>query len=169
MEKYKRKILKASNWVIAGILSLLGYSSCGIVEPKVEYGMPHADFIVSGKVTDSQGNGLSGVRVTVPSADHHQRAGSGYNPDRPIITNELKDTLYTKENGNFEYKYVGFPSNDSINVKIKFEDIAENVRFETDSTKVTFFSSELKGGSGSWYSGKATKVITVQLKDTINP
>ena len=90
------------------VLSLLGFSACEKFGTggTVEYGTSHADFVVSGKITDSNGNGLTGI-----------------------------------------------------------EDVSENPRFENDSTKVTFFSSEWKGGDKRWYSGSTMKEITVRLKE----
>ena len=162
MKKLNRKFIKGTNWALAGIMSAIGFSSCHIHGP-VEYGTPQADYTVSGKVTDSKGNQLSGIRVTIPAIDHDQR-NDGFIPDQPIITHPVNDTLFTKENGTFDYAYTGFPTKEVI-VKIKFEDISENARYETDSTAVTFSRSELKGGDKHWYSGKATKEVTVQLKD----
>ena len=169
MKKINRKFIKGTNWALAGLLSFLGFSSCDLTNPDeygtpAEYGTPHAEFAISGKVTDAEGNALKGIRVVVPGVDHHQKASSGFFPDNPVITFEINDTLYTKDNGSFEYSYTGFPTNDSINVKMKFEDVSENARFETDSTKVTFFSSELKGSKGGWYEGKAEKEINIKLK-----
>ena len=168
MKKLNRKFIKGTNWALAGILSFLGFSSCesideyGTPQP-AEYGTPHAEFAISGKVTDTEGNALKGIRVVVPGVDHHQKATSGFIPGEPVISVEVNDTIYTKENGSFEYSHFGFPSNDSINVKMKFEDVSENARYETDSTKVTFFSSELEGEKG-WYEGKAEKKIDIKLK-----
>jgi len=169
MKKINRKFIKGTNWALAGLLSFLGFSSCDLTTPDdretpVEYGTPHAEFVVSGKVTDTGGNALKGIRVVVPGVDHHQKASSGYFPDNPVITSELNDTLYTKDNGSFEYSYIGFPTNDSINIKMKFEDVSENARFETDSTKITFFSSELEGSKGGWFEGTAKKVVQFMLK-----
>jgi putative lipoprotein (rSAM/lipoprotein system) len=191
MKKFNRKFIKGTNWVLAGLISLLGCASCDddfekrdepdneIVnhegdnnganegddeeEIAVEYGTPYARFIVSGKVTDTDHQGLKSIRVVVPRVDHHQRATSGFIPDQKIITKEVRDTIYTKENGNFEYEYTGFPTNDSINVILQFEDVAETPRFESDSAKVAFFSSELREGD-RWYSGAAKKEIEIQLK-----
>ncbi|MDR2774313.1 MAG: radical SAM-associated putative lipoprotein [Tannerella sp.] len=171
MKKFNRKLIRGTNWALAGLISLLGFSSsCSSDNPltgggTVEYGTPHADFVVSGKVTDTKGQGLSGIRVVVPKVDHHQRATSSFIPDRPVITNEIRDTLYTQGNGDFIYHYDGFPTNDSINVHMKFEDPAENARFKTDSVKVAFFSSDLKGGDGKWFDGKAEKKIDVKLRN----
>ena len=41
MKKLNRKLIRGTNWALAGLLSLLGFSSCG--NPVEEYGSPHAD------------------------------------------------------------------------------------------------------------------------------
>ena len=106
----KSKFLKVTNRVLAGVLLLLGFSGCHRYGPD-EYGTPHADFEVSGKVTDSSGNGLNGIRVAIPYVDHHRRPASGFYPDKPVITQPVNDTLFSTENETFEYKYQGFPKN----------------------------------------------------------
>ena len=152
------------NWVLVGILGMLGFVGCEKIGME-EYGTPHADFTVKGTVVDkATGKPIAGIQVTIPRVDHHQRATSVFIPDQSVITSEVHDTLYTKDNGDFAYKYEGFPSNDSINVIIKFEDITEIKRYKTDSTKVTFFQSDLISGSG-WYHGGATKEIEVKLDE----
>ena len=146
VEKINRKLIRVANQILVGILSLLGFSSCS-KEVLVEYGSPQASFEVLGKVTDSKENGLKGIRVTIPYAGYLNRI----------------DTLYTKENGNFEYTHYGFPVNNTLD--IYFEDISENARFETDSIQVSFLGSKFKGGDKKWNIGIATKEVTVKLKD----
>ena len=157
-----RQLIKGTNWALAGLMSLLGFSSCSIIEIEgdVEYGTPNAEFVVSGKVTDTNDRGLEGIRLTVPRVDLHQRATSTFIPDLSVITSEVKDTLYTQKNGEFVYLYHDTPTNDSINIHMK----AEGEHVETDSVKVTFFGSDLKGGSG-WYMGRAEKKINIKLRN----
>ncbi|MDR1114856.1 MAG: radical SAM-associated putative lipoprotein [Tannerella sp.] len=191
MKKINRKFIKGTNWALAGLISLLGFSSCeeydnggespSSEEPElsvpsndipsndnegfsVEYGTPYAEFVVSGKVTDSDDRGLQDIGVIVSKVNIHQRTTSSFIPDRNVITHEVRDTSRTSANGDFEYHYSGMPGNDSINIHIKFEDLSENARFEADSEKVTFFSSDLKGGEG-WYEGRAEKKIDIKLKN----
>ena len=151
MKKLNRKFIKGTNWALAGLMSFLGFSSCDdVTKSAEEYGTPHAEFAISGKVTDAEGKALQGIRVVVPDKT-------------PFNTVEINDTLYTKENGSFEYSHFGFPTNDSVNIKMKCEDVSENARFETDSTKVTFLNPEFKGGKG-WFVGKAEKEVNIKLK-----
>ena len=167
MKKKNSKLIKGINWALAGLISFLGFSSCGIANDDipnipdipVAYGTPHAEFVVTGKVTDSAGQALPGIRVVVPKADYHQRA-------YPISSNEIRDTSYTQPNGTFAYHYYnsGMATNDSINIYMKFEDSAEEIRYEADSVKVTFLSSDLQGASG-WSQGKAEKEINIELRN----
>ena len=43
MKKLNRKLIHGTNWVLAGILSLLGFSGCNEIF-QMEYGSPNADF-----------------------------------------------------------------------------------------------------------------------------
>ena len=186
-----KKIIKTTNWILAGCLSLLGFVSCekekemrvedglsnggdahveeGVPnggDARVEYGTPYAIFTVKGTVVGkATEKPIAGIQVTVPRVDHHQRPTSGFIPDQRIISHEVRDTLYTKENGDFLYQYDGFPTNDSINIILQFKDITETNRYKTGSTKVTFFSSELKNGDGRLYSGSVTKDVSIRLDE----
>lgn len=166
MKKLNRKLIRGTNWALAGLLSLLGFSGCsdnddgGLV---AEYGTPMASFIVTGKVMDTDGKALEGIQVVVPTVDHCQVSTSGVIYDKPVITEEVRDTLYSKSNGEFEYKYSGFPA-DTVRIHMKFEDILTEPRYSSDSTSVSFSPKDLKGGE-RWYRGRSEKNIEVKLKN----
>ena len=68
MKKLNRKLIRVTNWALAGLLSLLGFTGCGKDdngggEISVEYGAPSANFKVLGRVTNEQGQPLGGMRV----------------------------------------------------------------------------------------------------------
>lgn len=165
MKKLNRKLIKGTNWALAGLLTLLGFSGCsdddddgGLV---AEYGTPIASFVVKGKVTDTDGKTLEGIQVVVPTVDHYQVSTSGAVYDKPVITEEVHDTLYTKSTGEFEYKYSGFPT-DTVRIHMKFEDILTEPRFSSDSTSVSFLPKDLEGGGG-WNKGEAEKSVQIKL------
>ena len=141
---------KGVQWICAGLLTLLGFSTCDKTDIPAEYGTPHAKFTVSGKVTDDQGQALSSIRVVIPQIDNS------------VIYAKIPDTLYTKSDGGFEYTFSGFPGD--IRIYLKFEDASLPPVFETDLAKVDFKYSELKGGDGRWYDGSAQKEVNVTLK-----
>jgi len=65
------KIIKATNWILAGCLSLLGFFCCE-KESRVEYGTPLANFNVTGKVVDkATEKPIPGIQVIVPRVDFH--------------------------------------------------------------------------------------------------
>ena len=150
MKKLNSTYNRGVHWVIAGLLTLLGFSACKKELP-VEYGVPRATYVVSGKVTDTQGQALSQIRVIVPKADHYQ------------WVKQISDTLYTKPDGGFEYTYEGMPTN-TVQIHLKIEDSSLHPLFETDSTRVDFKHSDLKGGDGRWYDGTAKKEVSIALK-----
>jgi len=165
--KTKKAFIKKINWAFASIISLLGFAGCMKVGTEehiiLMYGAPHSEYNVKGVVvSEATGQPIKGIRVVVPRVEHHQRPTSGFIPDQRVITREVRDTIYTEENGVFEYKYYGIQSNDSTNIIMKFEDIAEN--FKADSAKITFFQSDLKGSEG-WFQGSASKEINIKLNN----
>ena len=157
MKKLNRKFIKGTNWVLAGLLSFLGFSSCDRFG-RDEYGSPYAEFVVSGKVTDTDGKGLQGIKVDVP---YVERVWAAKEYRDTLFTWNYMNTLQTNKNGDFVYTYRESPS-DTVKVKMKFEDLANQI-FETDSTTTTFVESELKDGKG-WCIGKAEKKISIELK-----
>ena len=67
MKKLNRKLIRGTNWALAGLLSLLGFTGCGKDdngggEISVEYGSPSSYFKVLGRVTNEQGQPLGGMR-----------------------------------------------------------------------------------------------------------
>ena len=132
MKKLNRKLIKGTNRALAGLLTYIGFSSCwpfaGV------YGTEQAEYIVSGKVTDMEGESLQGIRVSAARADFH-----GYR----VSVWELKDTLYTDDRGVFIYPFKGSSSSDQGELRIKFDDV-KNI-FASDSTVVAFSDSDLEG------------------------
>ena len=157
------KILnRTTQWVITGLLTLLGFSACDKIPGKVEYGTPHAKYTVSGKVTNTQGQALSQMSVIVPRIVHLTPARPGFIPDNPVSTHAINDTLFTKTDGSFEYTYGGFPS-ETVQIHLKFEEPSMHPLFESDSTRVDFKYSDLTGGK-SWNAGSAKKEVNMTLK-----
>ncbi|MDR2385695.1 MAG: radical SAM-associated putative lipoprotein [Tannerella sp.] len=164
--KINRKLIKGTNWALGALLSALGFSSClpdGIDRTPMEYGVPYAKYKIMGKVIDEEGKGLDGIRITIPNVELIEKGSSTYIPSNPYVKYPLNDTLYTQNDGRFEYEHDG-ANVDSLKYNFKFEDISENPKTEIDSTTVSFSHSDLKNGNGKWYFGQATKEITMELK-----
>ena len=142
MRKLNRTFIKGTNRALAGLISFIGFSSCWPFA--AVYGTEQAEYIVSGRVTDMEGESLQGIRVSAARADFH-----GYR----VSVWELKDTLYTDHSGFFTYPFKGSTSGKG-ELRVKFEDV--NDIFASDSTKVYFDDSN---------SESTEKYIQISLKE----
>lgn len=146
MKKLSYILTKSSNWILAGLLSLLGFSSCETTEM---YGTPHATYIIKGKVTDEAKRPIPNIQIRSP----YDKGIGNYG-----------DTLYTDTQGKFAYKR-GWA--DASDIPLVFTDIDGEKNggdFASDSINVSFKNIKLEGGDGSWYRGEATQEVTVILK-----
>ena len=163
MKKLNRKFIRGTNWALAGLLSLLGFTGCGKDDNggggiSVEYGVPSANFKVLGRVTNEQGQPLGGMRVAASNVT----AVWGKGPDQCNVY-LLRDTVYTASDGTFVRIYSTFPA-DSVYIHMKIEDSAEPSVYDSDSIAVGFAKDDLKGVCRTWFLGGAEKKINVTLK-----
>lgn len=129
------------NTFILLLLSLLGFSGCNELQ-REEYGSPHIDFRVKGKVTDPEGNPIREIAVqgnfwqaTTTDADgNYDLSGTGSSYSG--ITLVFTDTDGPANGGEFEEKTV------------------ENIFTETD---------QVEAGSG-WYNGAYETTLDVTLE-----
>jgi putative lipoprotein (rSAM/lipoprotein system) len=145
----KRALLKKYNTLISFLLSILGFGaacslgSCEYGLPPVEYGTPHATFIVKGIVkAEVTSNNLPSIRVVMG-----------------------EDTAFTDESGNYQVKNIEFPKDQTFMVEFKDIDGETNGEYQPLDMIVEFIDPEFSGGSGGWDSGETEKEINVKLKD----
>lgn len=132
--------------LLSGTLVLLGFTSCSEEFGKgddilLEYGSPHANFQVKGKVASQADELLKNIQVIVRQS---------WNNDP-----EPADTVYTDEKGEFQVKNLG---TGSINKqKVYFHDIdgEENGgAFKSDSISLEDMDMKQLEEGGRWYAGK---------------
>ena len=144
MKKVQLRVFKSFNSLIALLLTVLGFStSCDKVDPKVEYGTPHATFIVKGQVqSKSDAKPLSNIQVVL----------------------NFNDTTYSDTNGKYVLEQSTFPN--SQNFKIQFKDIdgLANQEFNSLDSIVEFKDPKFSGGSGNWDKGSTETEFNVKLK-----
>ena len=147
----KAKLLTRINALIATLVSLLGFTSCGNFLVKygapVEYGTPFATWDVSGKVSDEENNPIENAQVIVRSPKPGQ----------------IRDTLYSDEEGLYRGSYPGvFPySNDSIDIVVR--DTAGVYASDSVRVAVEYDKSEV-ADDDSWNRGTAYIQQDFQLK-----
>ncbi len=135
-------------WLL-GMLGFSAMSSCDkiIDGGKEEYGTPHADFSVSGKVADTDGKPIQGIRVVLTNPEGHQSAA---------------DTTYTAADGKYMLDYPGiFPFRDTTLI-IEAEDVdgEENGEYKK---QVTDFTPAPFSGRNGWYHGESRNTVDFQL------
>ena len=149
MKKMKNAFYRLVNVIVGVLLTAIGFgtSSCvkkyGVPDlPAPMYGVPHADLMVSGNVTDSQTEEpLKNIQVVTNTS-----------PDFP-----LGDTLYTDESGHFNRLYHGLLPEDSVWLSVS--DTAGVYEPKQIGEAVNY-----SGSSGSWYEGSADIHFDIKLK-----
>ena len=78
MKRFYPHFLNSMNWVLAGLLTLLGFSCSdsdddggGQVE---EYGCPHANYEIKGKVVNRQNNPIPNIQIAISDSVQIGRA-----------------------------------------------------------------------------------------------
>ena len=144
MKRLKISFFQLCNSLIAAILGVIGLSSCkqNPIYPPVEYGCPHADFIVNGNVVDKDSDKpIENIRVVIES-----------------------DTTYTKPDGSYSFRQDLFEASDMV-VKVKFEDIdsTANGEYESANTTLRISKEDFKGGHGRWFRGETKQTVDMKL------
>lgn len=143
------------NALLTVLLSMLGFESCSSESleeygsPIVEYGCPHADYIVKGTVTDEAGKPVQGIKITAPASSD---------------TDAATQTALTDGSGAFKLKEF---SNMRGNFLIA-EDIdgdANGGEFKSDTLNVLEIKNpkQIEKGKG-WYNGKFEVTADFKLK-----
>ena len=98
MENINLQLLRKINCLLTGLLAIIGFSCGENGEIPCEYGSPHANFQIKGKVTDMKGEPIPDLQVRInPSGESH--------PQGWLHT----DTLQTDTNGDFIFSKTDFP------------------------------------------------------------
>ena len=140
------------NAVLTALLSMLGFS-CSLDEPDeygstpVEYGTPHADYIL-------KLNSLQGEVDLYASKDDTGTHVFGI------------DSIQTNESGNYQLKNSGMPYDKRV--KLVVEDIdgeANGGEFLNDTLDIDYGKAvEVEEGDHHWYVGKYEVTTDVRLK-----
>ena len=146
-------ILKGFNWILAGLLSLLGFSvtSCGATD---EYGSPYAEYELKGKVTNMNGDPIQGIELNYGGIYNNVLFSS--------YISEMYKSPQTQKDGSYDIKFEDSPMG-IVRIIAKDIDRPENGSFETDSIDVKIEGFE---GGKSWLHGKAeVNIPDIKLKE----
>lgn len=125
------------------LLGLLGFSVVSCNHALEKYGCPYATYDIKGQVTDENNQPLKDIQVVV----------------------QQYDTVYTDVEGLFKAQGDLWVFKDSMTVAATdIDGEANGGDFEPQIKTITYSSSDLQGGDGSWNEGTLTKEINFTLK-----
>ena len=168
--KINRTFIKGTNWALAGLLGLLGFSNC-VKEPLYEYGTPHADYTVKGTVVNkATGKPIEGIRVAYgPEPTPVPMYGVIYTPFQPkdyVISDAKGEFKLTDSSYNVNYYLTN--ANDQISVYVDDIDGEKNGLFQSEILQVDFSNATQTKKASGWYSGEFTVTENVQLTEIKN-
>lgn len=133
------------HWVLS-LLGLAGFMSCAM------YGMPHADYIASGKVVDQKGKPIKDIVITTSIAQYDGKVS--YSP---------YDTVHTRADGSFYMKWQGLGEDLYL---LDEDGPANGGEFETQRYELKDYMKKIKRGSGNWYHGVyEAKDLVIELEE----
>ena len=149
------------NALLTSLLSLLGYgcseSSMDMYGTPVicEYGVPHADYILKGVVTDEAGTPVKGIKTSLKTV---------FEDDNKPYAIGL-DSVQSDVSGNYQLEYTGM-ENRTLKVIVEDIDGEENGgEFQSDTLDVDFDKAvQSKKGDGGWYAGAYEIRKDIKLK-----
>lgn len=150
----KKTVIKIYGKLVTVLLVLLGFqTACSKMDPAPEYGVPTADYRITGRVTDA------GSRKAIPKIQ--------IVVSRHIKENKLyarHDTVYTDEEGFYKVAFKDYPD---MAICVSAKDIDGPLNggaFESDSKELSFktFNRDTKGDG--WYLGAFTTTVDFKLK-----
>lgn len=159
--KLYRPLLKGTNWALAGLLSLLGFS-CSEVdsdnESAEEYGVPYATFEIKGKVQDQTGQSIPDIQIQIATG---MKNYPGFISTGKYDT--IPEIIKTDSRGEFSTRFGNFPVN---NIKVIATDIDSTVNgsFQNKTGDIDIASGDFSGGK-KWDKGTASKEITITLDE----
>lgn len=159
----KARIRHLYELITGAILSLFGFNSCDLiseyVEPKSEYGMPHATFKITGTVkAEDTGEPLQGIKVKF-----RQHVDAEDENGNPLYT-EVE--FSSDKDGNVDVSFVEWP--DDRDIQLTFEDIDKGENggwFAPDTLRKGDYKITLKEDKKSnWHEGTYTISFEEKLK-----
>ncbi len=164
-KSYKTTIMKGKinnlfNAATAGLLSLLGFSSCSNTsgDSPCLYGSPTSDYHFKGTVTDEQGTPINGIKVVTQEkyGDVTLRLDSTYTDSNGTYQTADKTTVNAQGDVTDRKLFVGFEDVDGTENGGEFE-TAQSVGSDISVKQIS------KGDNG-WYKGKFEFTADKKLK-----
>lgn len=156
MAPIKLKFLNSYNSLIVLLISILGFSS-SCKDSGKEYGSPHADFIISGKIESATNNNMIPDIIIEMRSVKKTENGQSFS--------RLTETTFSDNIGNFTLTDKGAsPMDQTYQIKFTDTDGAINGEYETLDTTMVFQNPKFTNGDGEWYLGSTEQELNIKLK-----
>lgn len=146
MKKISISVQDLFSSLLAGALSLLGFSSCS--QSGDMYGTPLSYYEIKGSVKSEDGDGVEGARVIMRPLYR----------DTPYSYTGTSDTVYTDSKGSYMIKSYTSAASD---MRIRMVCQPLNTALEADSVEMKL---KFEGGDHIWDFGTARETVDFTLK-----
>lgn len=156
MKKIYRPLLKVTNWVLSGLVGLLGFSFTACEKnDMVEYGCPSATYTVKGKVTNTDGKPINGIEINVRT-----------DFDRGGLTKTVPwQPCRSDQEGNYTMMVSTTGASDFMLYASDVDGENNGGLFQTDSILVRGSKITLVDGDKHWYQGHGEATANFTLKE----
>jgi putative lipoprotein (rSAM/lipoprotein system) len=173
MKINRRSFIKSMNWGLAGIIGMLGFGGCGKSETEtlLEYGSPHADYTVKGKVVNkATKNPIEGIRVgyscELCAVPEYGVLPTPYQPKAHVLTDSKGDFKLTDIFHAGEYQII--EKKPTLDVYVEDIDGEKNGLYQPEHLQVDFSKAVRTKPQKSWYEGEFTVTVDVELTEIEN-
>jgi putative lipoprotein (rSAM/lipoprotein system) len=166
MKRMNKTVLKSFNVLLAALLGILGFTNC---ETREEYGTPHSDYIVKGKVVDkATGKSVSGLKISL----FDYRIALMYGTPQPDFKTITFTGYENKTDSKGAYQFDGnsFYSikeveNLPLSMHISDIDGAENGVYGDTIIEVNFKDAQRTKKASGWFDGEYVKNVNIELPE----
>jgi putative lipoprotein (rSAM/lipoprotein system) len=182
----KIRFLKLKDWLLMSLMGVMGMTACHsskevaqqtadpepekeVVNPREEmalmYGVPTMDYVLKGRVIDTEGKGVRGMQVILVNTRVDLSPEEMYE-DNPYVQEYIKGASDTTDaEGYFQCHMQDVPT-DVHHVIVRDIDGQKNGAFVDQMVPVNFAEGEQTGDRKGWYLGTRTKDVDITVMKT---
>lgn len=182
----KIRFLKLKDWLLMTVMGMMGLTACHstkeaaqepaapepekkvvntINEMALMYGVPTMDYVLKGRVIDTDGKGVSGMQVILVNTRVDLSPEEMYE-DNPMVQEYIKSASDTTDaEGNFTCHVQDVPV-DAHQVIVRDIDGKKNGAYVDQMVTVNFTDGEQTVERKGWYMGTRTKDVDITVIKT---
>ena len=155
----KVRINRWYNTILTALLSLLGYGCSSENSEEMYgvqmYGVPSAEYQISGTVTNEGGNVVQGIKTSVKQISTYDGKSQAF----------AIDSVMTNTNGHYDVSVHVFPMNKEIKLLVEDVDGDANGAYQNDTIDIDYNNAQkIKEGERVWNNGTFAIKQDIKLK-----